>query len=491
MRKSVLLSLLLLLPAWLWAQDSFPEPQSRLRVIVDKTDIVFGESFRLTILYEVDETNQTSLRFEKAGDYVMEMARAVDQMGFIKNVQIDQVAGEQGTNAQGQPARQYRLYDALVKPDKTGVVEIPPFFIEIAQYQKTREEVFNFSPNTQKRLVPQYSEPISIDVLPNPLFPKATRPPLAGNFTFTDSIAAGPYSVGDTIDYTLTISGSSQGADFLLPQPAPDNYRVLTRRIDYTESPGQPDRPGFEKRYHLSLVPLERGKINLAHYFSWDYTPKGSQEGKQLGSTHQLKIRKKRRFKPASPDLDILLAVDVSESMYAEDYEPNRKGKAIELAEAYRTLFSEGRVLAFAGSTEDVSDRFSPELLDSIKIETRGTAMGNVVWLGTESLAASAHKRAIIIIGDGDNSVGNISTLQASFLAKDRGVKIYSIGIGHTGKVKFGQDYFGRTQYVDNTFSSFSLKQLATLTGGKYFYLDDYKSPAALMRAIKREITKQ
>ena len=489
MRKCVLLSLLCcILSGPVLAQLELPSPEARLRVIADKSELVYGESIRLIVTYEVDDGNRVPLQFHDPASYLTDMLKRIEPIGFIQSESIEELMGERAVNEQGEPTTRYNFFDAVIKPYRTGKIIIPSMHIDMVWY--TREQLDD--PNKDfkaKKLLPQDSEPVHLVINPNPLFPDATSPPLIGDYTFEDKLAPGSYAVGDTIDYEFTVSGNNHTIDIQLPKPGPDSYRILTRHIEYSDSSKNNSRPGAEKRYLLSLVPLKPGEIKLGDYFRWEYSPAQGESISQFRSSKTLTVGKNWMYKESHPSLDIMLAVDISESMNIEDYSPTRKGKAVQLAAAYKERFADGRVMAFAGSTLDLSGPgFLPRMLEDFKIKELGTALGNMVWLGTETLNAQAPKKVIIIIGDGDNTAGNVSILQASFFAKNHGVRIYTIGIGTAGEVPFGKDFFGRPQYVDNTFSSVTLQKLAELTGGKYYHLGKEDSTEDLIRTIKKEI---
>ena len=490
MTKCVLLSLMFIFLPTLLSAQGVADRKARLLAIVDKTELRYGESFHLTITYEVDDDNTVPLQFNQPGKFLSVMIQKMESLGFIKDKGLDNIYGERHEKPDGKSSTRYGIFEADIKPRHIGTLIIPSFELGMYTYQKDdwNEDGGLKKEATGKEFF-EKSEPVKISVINNPFFPNATAPPLIGQYAFQDYLNKGEYSVGDTIDYVLSITGTGQGLNLLLPEPPPENFRIITRRIVYTDSSSQPLQFNFEKRYLLSLVPLKAGEIILGDYFHWSYKTPGADKVQKFGSSRTLQIGKNGRFKESKPPLDIMLAIDISESMEIEDYQPNRKGKAIQLAKAYLTAFANGRVMAFAGSTVDLSGIDNNiSVLDTLKIKNRGTAIGNAVWLGAEALHPAARKKVIIIIGDGDRTAGNVSTTEASFFAKNQGVRVFTIGIGTTGRVPFGKDFYGQPEYVENTFSSVTLKQLAELTGGKYYHLGKEDSPEDLIRKIKKEI---
>ena len=103
-----------------------------------------------------------------------------------------------------------------------------------------------------------------------------------------------------------------------------------------------------------------------------------------------------------------------------------------------------------------------------------GTAIGNALATAVNRLRDSdAKSRVVILITDGDNNAGNLSPLQAAQIAKDLGIKVYTILVGKGGTVPFptGTDLFGRTTYetVEIDVNPELLQQIAKVTGGAYY----------------------
>jgi len=109
--------------------------------------------------------------------------------------------------------------------------------------------------------------------------------------------------------------------------------------------------------------------------------------------------------------------------------------------------------------------------------EERATAIGDAVVLSADRLkAATAKSKVIILLSDGENMAGLIDPVAAAETVKTLGIKIYSIGIGSTGRVPFPvTDAFGRRQIVSQMMrlDETTLKRLADETGGKYFSAQD------------------
>ncbi len=179
--------------------------------------------------------------------------------------------------------------------------------------------------------------------------------------------------------------------------------------------------------------------------------------------------------------IDIVLVLDVSTSMLAEDFKPNRLESAKEVAER----FIKGRksdnigIVVFAGEAytkcpSTIDHNILLELLagtESGLIED-GTAIGDGLATAVNRIKDTQTKsKVIILITDGVNNMGAIDPLTAADIAKEYGIRVYTIGIGKMGyapypyQTPFGKQY----QNVEVKIDEQLLKQIASTTGGKYF----------------------
>jgi Ca-activated chloride channel homolog len=181
-----------------------------------------------------------------------------------------------------------------------------------------------------------------------------------------------------------------------------------------------------------------------------------------------------------SEGIDIMICLDISESMLLEDFKPNR----LDAAKRVATKFIQGRfqdrigLVIFAGEafslcplTTDYALLYS--YLGDLKhnlIQKSGTAIGSAIAVGTNRMMESKSKtKVMILISDGGNTAGNIDPATSSNLAKAYNIKIYTIGVGQDGRVPYGKDMFGNTQYVDNSMDESTLRQIANTANGQYY----------------------
>jgi Ca-activated chloride channel family protein len=112
--------------------------------------------------------------------------------------------------------------------------------------------------------------------------------------------------------------------------------------------------------------------------------------------------------------------------------------------------------------------------------EEIATAIGDALAVAIDRLKdARAKSKVIILLSDGDNTAGVVDPAEAAEAAKTFGIKIYTIGVGTTGRVPFpGVDSFGRPVLTSQSvqLDEETLRQLAETTGGKYFNAQDVQA---------------
>ena len=198
--------------------------------------------------------------------------------------------------------------------------------------------------------------------------------------------------------------------------------------------------------------------------------------------------------------IDIVLAVDVSTSMLAKDFTPDRLSVAKEVASEFISDRTGDRIglVVFAGE----SFTQSPLTTDQSSLQTMlgritsgviedGTAIGNGLATSINRLRESdAKSKVVILLTDGVNNRGEISPLTAAKIAKDMGIKVYTIGIGRRGTAPYPIfDERGREVDVVNMKVEIDekiLRDIAEQTGGEYFRATDKQTLEAIYDRINQ-----
>jgi Ca-activated chloride channel homolog len=200
-----------------------------------------------------------------------------------------------------------------------------------------------------------------------------------------------------------------------------------------------------------------------------------------------------------SEGIDIMLVLDVSGSMKAEDFKPNNR---LYVAKQVIHQFIEGRtndrigLIVFAGQSFTqcpltLDYRVLNSLLDKIDfgIVEDGTAIGTAIANAVNRLRESTAKsKIIILLTDGVNNRGQIEPQTAAEIARTMGIKIYTIGAGKPGNAMYPVEdpVFGkRYVYLPNDLDEASLKQIAERTGGRYYRAQSEK----MLEQIYQEIS--
>ncbi|MBK9097864.1 MAG: VWA domain-containing protein [bacterium] len=201
--------------------------------------------------------------------------------------------------------------------------------------------------------------------------------------------------------------------------------------------------------------------------------------------------------------IDIAMVLDISGSMLAEDFKPNRLEAAKNVIDEFvqgRTSDRIGLVIfsreAFTQCPLTIDYNVMRNLLLDIRtgmIED-GTAIGNGIANGVNRLKESdAKSRIIILLTDGVNNAGEVDPRSAADIAKAFGIRIYTIGVGTRGEAPYPvQTPFGiRYQMVPVEIDETLLKEIASITGGQYFRATNNRALAEIYEKIdKLEKTK-
>jgi Ca-activated chloride channel homolog len=252
-----------------------------------------------------------------------------------------------------------------------------------------------------------------------------------------------------------------------------DYWKVFQKAQLYFPQ-GQSHFPGWKNALRAALF--------IAGLIGWAYL-----------SYSLMQPRKAEKFSPSNIEVnDIVLTIDVSRSMLADDIRPNRLEVAKERIREFARLrptdrisiviFSE-KVFTLLPLTTD------PKLVDQVLSEISigylgsGTNIGDGLALSVaRAVNSEAKNKVIVLLTDGVANVGTMTPIQAAEEAKKNGIKVYTIGLGtdDDARIPVGNGVFG-TQYQLIPGGSIDykvLKEISDLTGGKFY-------PAKSEKALK------
>ncbi len=199
--------------------------------------------------------------------------------------------------------------------------------------------------------------------------------------------------------------------------------------------------------------------------------------------------------------IDIMLVVDVSTSMLAEDLKPNR----LEAAKNVAAEFIAGRPNDNIGLTIFAGEAFTQcpmttdhavllNLFKGIKTDIAQKGMiadGTAVGMGIASAVSrlkdsKAKSKVVIMLTDGTNNAGDISPLTAAEIAKSFGIRVYTIGVGTNGMAPYPVPVAGKVQYLNIPveIDSKTLSAIADKTDGAFYRATDNKKLEEVYKQI-------
>ena len=182
---------------------------------------------------------------------------------------------------------------------------------------------------------------------------------------------------------------------------------------------------------------------------------------------------------------DIVLCLDISSSMLATDLTPTRFQAAKDVARKFVNQRPDDNIGLVVFSGESLS--LMPLTADKTAIINAisnvemgalndGTAIGDGLSSAINRLiSGKAKSKSIILLTDGTNNAGDVAPTTAAQIAKQKGIKIYTIGVGTNGSIKITDPYGFSTTTMETKIDEQALKGIADLTKGKYFRATDSK----------------
>lgn len=196
--------------------------------------------------------------------------------------------------------------------------------------------------------------------------------------------------------------------------------------------------------------------------------------------------------------IDIVIVLDISGSMAALDFDPNRLGAAKRVIHDFiqeRKYDRIGFVIFASEAFSQVPPTLDYKVLERIVDDTQvswdigldsGTAIGLGLANGASMLRDSkADSRVIVLLTDGANNSGQIDPMTAAQIAKALDIRVYTIGAARPGPAALPFPD-GRVEYRDSEIDEEVLRQIADLTGGLYFRAEDNQGLREIYDTINR-----
>jgi Ca-activated chloride channel family protein len=196
--------------------------------------------------------------------------------------------------------------------------------------------------------------------------------------------------------------------------------------------------------------------------------------------------------------VNVVLALDTSGSMQAQDFKPSRLGAAKEsaklLIDSLKGKDNIGIVIFSNGAT--TASYLTPDKdkaikkLEGINSAKGETAIGDGLSLAIDMATSIPNKKKVVILlSDGENNAGVISVEEAIKFAKENNIQVYTIGIGSEKPVVIGYDWFGKPQYA--RLDEKTLKKIAKETNGEYFKAVNEYTLEKIYKKIPKKIKRE
>ena len=206
-----------------------------------------------------------------------------------------------------------------------------------------------------------------------------------------------------------------------------------------------------------------------------------------------------QNVRTSTEGIDIMLSIDVSGSMLARDFKPDRITAAKEVAASFISDRVGDRIglVVFAGEAFTQSPLTTDQsTLQTLLARIRsgliedGTAIGNGLATAINRLRESeAKSKVIILLTDGINNRGEIAPMTAAEIARAQGIRVYTIGVGSRGTAPYpAVDMFGNMTFINQKveIDEKTLTEIARLTGGRYFRATDKEKLQAIYDEINQ-----
>lgn len=198
--------------------------------------------------------------------------------------------------------------------------------------------------------------------------------------------------------------------------------------------------------------------------------------------------------------IDIVIALDISSSMLAKDFKPNRLEAAKEVAIKFVDSRPNDRIglVIFSGESFTQCPLTSDHdviknLFSGIKLGmlADGTAIGNGLATAVTRIKDSKSKsKVVILLTDGVNNQGSVAPMTAAEIAKAFGIRVYTIGLGTIGKaLSFAGIYPDGSyayEWADVVIDEKTMTEIADMTGGQYFRATDNEKLKDVYKEIDR-----
>lgn len=468
----------------------FKTESALFSITPDKTSLYVGECATVTMAFHVYTTNRLPIQFFDLGLQVRELERNVSATNaFTMFELIGEVTGVQASDSKGEFTK-YPISYTTFCPAKSGVVVVPS--------QKLKMLVSKDLTKVKDATVVSFaSSPVTLNVKPYPEGVSVTTfnaYKMTGKFEMKETVSADSIRAGQKFEYTVEIRSNSPTFPIEPPRLAIAGMKI--QLVEISDERDENKKGSTSRKFHYQCIGEKEGIYDFTNKISFRYFNPVTAKTGVLRSSKKILVKgiKKTpdKLTPQDPffSKSLLIAIDVSQSMMIEDYQPTRLEAVKQALKMFADQYDMCKVgILFFGANvkhlESAKSCFSVSAIDELSHDDviSGTAIADAIWVASVSAKAGTPAK-IVIIGDGDNTAGNLTPAYAARFAKSKGVKVYSIGVGHKGEVVFGRDYFGRPNLISDTFNDNDFKMISRVTGGQYLWAQDTDAIVTALKTI-------
>jgi TonB family protein len=469
---------------------NFSSETAYLSVTANKKEIFVGECTNVELAFNVKESNVLGLQFVDLGS---QLASILNKELKIYNClvidnHIENIAGIERFNAD-EKYTSYSIREASYCPTTLQPIRIPSVKLKLLLWKqglKKIDKVLQFS-----------SAPITIKVKPLPtglVISEDSALKMVGKFSMEEQVDKTPLIVGKPFFYRIIVKG--EGSTFVIKPPKftyPEMKILLQDILDSDTIINEVARTS--KTFVYRVMPMRAGGYDFKDKIIFSFFNPVTGKKETLRSVMKVEVAPGIVTEPI---IEIekffsktdFIACDISQSMMIQDYVPSRLHVVKNGLKGFYSSRQQCDVglIVFGGEAKHVEQDIISCYpgIDSISTNEvkNGTAIGDAIWLATISRKQNTTLARLVIIGDGDNTAGQLLPADAAAYAKKNNVRIYAIGIGNSGIVPYGQDALGRPNMINDTFSDKDLKEIARMTGGEYYWAKNADEVSSYLRRI-------
>ena len=465
-----------------------------LRLSTSNKNIYVGECTIVNFSFYLSEKNKLKLQFFELNEQLSTILNNNLNKDFcwMASNNIENIVALRDTIGQIQ-YDVYPIYSASYCPIIAKPITFEPITLQLIQIVEDKKE-------TTEKITTVITKPLTIAVKSLPQNISATSSDyhkLVGQFMVDDSVSSKRVAVGEPVRYSITIKGS--GLTYPIAPPKIMQENVSSKLIELSDLDTIINNVYYSsKTFTYSLKFKAEGEYDLSNpkiFSAYNHEINSISHYKTTAKVSVTKtlINSSQQEDNALFVKDNIIALDVSNSMLLQDYKPNRLKAVTEGLNGFlvgRKKCDIGIVL-FGGNAIQLNPQhndacYSSDMIHSIdfgKVKPH-TSLGNAIWESINSTSKSNFPKKMVIIGDGENTIGFLTPKTCIELAKKYNIKIYTIGIGKTGTFQVSNHANGKPMMIETVFSNKVYNEIALSTGGQYYWAKDSTSITKILKGI-------